>query len=144
MRLSPLSQKPLLRTRDLAQYSLPYPVEDENSKESVQADDGNGSRPLGAGRKIAVPLDSSARILSVSKRNNEKRKPIAEAKIPPHAKLLVGREEAADFLSISVRSVDYLISTGRLSTRRIGTRVLIPMEDVRRFARSDHPERMAG
>ena len=47
-------------------------------------------------------------------------------------------------LSISVRGVDYLIAAKRLSTRRIGTRVLIPIEDVRKFARSDHPERLAG
>jgi len=30
------------------------------------------------------------------------------------------------------------------STRRIGARVLIPIEDVRKFARADHPDRMAG
>jgi hypothetical protein len=47
-------------------------------------------------------------------------------------------------LSISVRAIDYLIATKRLSTRRIGTRVLVPVENVRKFARSDHPERMAG
>lgn len=40
--------------------------------------------------------------------------------------------------------LDYFIATKQLSTRRIGTRVLIPIEDVRKFARSDHPERMAG
>jgi hypothetical protein len=40
--------------------------------------------------------------------------------------------------------MDYFIATKQLSTRRIGTRVLIPIEDVRKFARSDHPERMAG
>ena len=61
-----------------------------------------------------------------------------------HSKLLVGREEAAAMLSISVRGVDYLIAAKRLPTRRIGTRVLIPIDDVRRFAGSDHPERMAG
>ena len=47
-------------------------------------------------------------------------------------------------LLISVRGVDYLIATKRLSTRRIGTTVLIPIEDVRKFARADHPDRMAG
>jgi hypothetical protein len=41
-------------------------------------------------------------------------------------------------------SLDYLIATKRLTTRRIGTRVFIPIEDVRRFARSDHLERLAG
>jgi hypothetical protein len=46
-------------------------------------------------------------------------------------------------LSISIRSVDYLIATKLLSTRRIGARVVIPIEDVRRFARADHPDRLA-
>src|SRR6266567_5399822 len=47
-------------------------------------------------------------------------------------------------LSISIRGVDYLIATKRLSTRRIANRVLIPIEEIRKFARSDHPERTAG
>jgi excisionase family DNA binding protein len=71
-------------------------------------------------------------------------KPPAKAKLLPDAKLLVSREEAAEMLSISIRGLDYLIATKRISARRIGTRVLIPIEAVRRFARSDHPERMAG
>jgi excisionase family DNA binding protein len=59
-------------------------------------------------------------------------------------KLLVSQEEAAQILSISKRSVEYLVATRQLATRRIGTRALIPIEDVRRFARFDHPERIAG
>jgi excisionase family DNA binding protein len=59
-------------------------------------------------------------------------------------KLLVSQEEAAQLLSISKRSVEYLVAQRQLSTRRIGTRALIPIEEVRKFARSDHPERMAG
>jgi hypothetical protein len=47
-------------------------------------------------------------------------------------------------LSISIRGVDYKIATKQLTTRRIAGRVLIPIEDIRKFARSDHPERMAG
>jgi len=31
-------------------------------------------------------------------------------------------------LSISIRGVDYMIADGRLSTRRIANRVLIPIE----------------
>jgi excisionase family DNA binding protein len=58
--------------------------------------------------------------------------------------LLVNREEVAEMLSISVRAIGYLIATKRLSTRRIGTRVLIPIEDVCKFARADYPERLAG
>jgi hypothetical protein len=43
-------------------------------------------------------------------------------------------------LSISQRALDYLIATRRLPTRRIGGRVLIPVADLRKFARSDHTE----
>jgi len=60
----------------------------------------------------------------------------------PIEKLLYSRKDAASVLSISVRSVDYLISMGKLSTRRIGRKQLIPSGDIRRFARSDHPERI--
>lgn len=76
------------------------------------------------------------------KRKKQKRKPPVTA--PLEGKLLVSREEAAAMLSISIRAVDYKIATGRLPTRRIANRVLIPIEEIRRFARSDHPERMAG
>jgi excisionase family DNA binding protein len=64
--------------------------------------------------------------------------------VDPKDKLLVSQDEAAQLLSISRRSIEYLVATKKLSTRRIGTRALIPIEDLRRFARSDHPERMAG
>lgn len=74
--------------------------------------------------------------------------PRKKARVPaivdPKDKLLVSQDEAAQLLSISRRSIEYLVATKKLSTRRIGTRALIPIEDLRRFARSDHPERMAG
>ncbi len=58
-------------------------------------------------------------------------------------KLLVSRREAAARLSISKRAIDYLNSNNALTTRRIGTRVLIPTAELRRFANADHPERLA-
>ena len=64
--------------------------------------------------------------------------------VPAEEKLLVGRTEAASMLSISCRAIDYLVASKQLPTRRIGARVLIPTADLKRFARSDHPERMAG
>lgn len=100
--------------------------------------------PRDSGGNLSAPPEFGPQKADVSKRKNGKRKPPAEATAPPLLKLLVSREEAAEILSISLRSIDYLVATGRLSNRRIGTRVLIPVEDVRRFARSDHPERMAG
>ena len=75
--------------------------------------------------------------------NGIRKRPPARITVPSNAKLLVGREEAAQILSISVRSVDYLLSNKRLNFRKIGGRVLIPVAELRRFARMDHPERIA-
>ena len=55
-------------------------------------------------------------------------------------KLLYSRRDTAEALCLSIRSVDYLITTGRLTTRRIGGKILIPATAVRRFAKEDHPE----
>jgi hypothetical protein len=57
----------------------------------------------------------------------------------PIQKLLFSRKDAATALSLSVRSIDYLISSGDLITRKIGRKILIPAAEVRRFARCDHP-----
>lgn len=55
-------------------------------------------------------------------------------------RMLYDRKSAALQLSISVRSLDYLIAGKRIGTRRIGKKVLIPRSELARFARSDHPE----
>jgi excisionase family DNA binding protein len=68
------------------------------------------------------------------------RKKISQAK----DKLLLSRQEAAALLSVSQRSLDYLIANKVLMTRRIGSGVLIPAHDLHRFARADHPQRLAG
>ncbi len=73
-----------------------------------------------------------------------KSKPNVRAQVPSGEKLLVGRSEAAQMLSISERALDYLIANKQLSVRRIGARVLIAVSDLRRFTRADHPERLAG
>jgi excisionase family DNA binding protein len=72
--------------------------------------------------------------------DNMYKKPPARVTIAPDAKLLVSREEAAQLLSISQRGLDYLIANRRLPTRRIGGRVLIPVSDLRKYVRGDHPE----
>jgi excisionase family DNA binding protein len=64
--------------------------------------------------------------------------------ISPGEKFLLSRRDAAQVLSISQRALDYLIANKRLPTRRIGKRVLIPVADLRKFARADHPEPLAG
>jgi excisionase family DNA binding protein len=63
--------------------------------------------------------------------------------VRPEEKLLLSRREAAALLSISQRSLDYLIAENILPVRRIGSRVLIPSDVLQRFARADHPRRIA-
>jgi excisionase family DNA binding protein len=70
----------------------------------------------------------------------QRKKPPQRVTVAPEDKLLVGREEAAQLLSISQRALDYLIASKRLPTRRIGGRVLIPVAELRQYARCDHPE----
>lgn len=72
------------------------------------------------------------------------KKPSARVVVASDAKLLVSRREAAQLLSISERGLDYLIANRRLPTRRIGGRVLIPVADLRKYARGDHPKRIVG
>jgi excisionase family DNA binding protein len=74
---------------------------------------------------------------------SERKRP-QRANISSEEKLLVGRVEAAEMLSISARALDYLVANKQLTSRRIGTRVLIPTSELRRFSRSDHPERLTG
>ena len=74
----------------------------------------------------------------------DRRKPPQRVRVAPQNKLLVSREEASQMLSISQRALDYLVATKRLPARRIGGRVLIPVSDLRQYARYDHPERIAG
>lgn len=54
-------------------------------------------------------------------------------------KLAVNRFEAARLLSISLRTLDSLLACGELRGRRVGRRVLFPMEELQRFLRRDHP-----
>lgn len=70
------------------------------------------------------------------------RKPPVRAAVAPEDKILVSREEAAQLLSISQRALDYLVANRRLPNRRIGGRVLIPVADLQKYARTDHPERI--
>jgi excisionase family DNA binding protein len=54
------------------------------------------------------------------------------------AKILYTKREAAQLLSISLRSLDYLIFSRQLPARRIGRRVLVHRDAVEQFARRDH------
>jgi hypothetical protein len=72
-----------------------------------------------------------------------KSKPPATATVPLDAKLLVSREEAAGIVSLSIRSIDYLLASKELPFRKIGTRTMIPLSALQAFARMHHPERIA-
>jgi hypothetical protein len=54
------------------------------------------------------------------------------------SRLLYDRKQAAAQLSISVRSLDYLIQQQQIATRRIGKKVLIHHTELTRFARGNH------
>jgi len=53
-------------------------------------------------------------------------------------KVLYTKREAAQLLSISLRSIDYLIFNQQLPARRIGRRVLVHRDSIEQFARRDH------
>ena len=61
---------------------------------------------------------------------------------PPLQKLAYGRTDAAHVMSISVRSLDYLIASGEIPTRKVGARTLITHADIEKFFRRDHPTKV--
>ena len=58
--------------------------------------------------------------------------------MPSLQKILYSRREAAQIISLSLRSIDYLIENGELLARRVGRRVLIERAELERFALRDH------
>jgi len=58
-----------------------------------------------------------------------------EAERPP---LLVSKRDASALLGVCLRTIDNLIGTKQLPSRRIGKRVLIPYSSLVAFARRDH------
>jgi excisionase family DNA binding protein len=76
-------------------------------------------------------------------RGHLEKKPPIRALSDSDDRILVGRREAARMLSISQRSIDYLIANKELKVRRIGGRMLIPLNELRRYARADHPKPVA-
>jgi len=71
------------------------------------------------------------------------RKSPTRAMPEPEEKILVGRKEAARLLSISQRSLDYLVADKELAVKRIGARVLITIAELKRFASVNDQERIA-
>jgi hypothetical protein len=57
-------------------------------------------------------------------------------------KLRYTREEAAEALGLSLRTLDYRIETQDLATKRDGRRVFITASELRRYANRDHTRRV--
>lgn len=57
---------------------------------------------------------------------------------PFATKLLFTRSEAAELLSVSVRTIDNLLALKELRVVRIGKSVRIPLGSLREFVRRDH------
>ena len=53
-------------------------------------------------------------------------------------KILYDRKSAAFTLSISVRSLDYLIANKRLNTVKLGSKVMIGYGELVKFSRQHH------
>ena len=62
------------------------------------------------------------------------REPIVTVETRP---LLYSRRSAAKALDLSVRMIDYAITSGLLETRHVNSRVLIPAESLASFAAAD-------
>jgi excisionase family DNA binding protein len=54
-------------------------------------------------------------------------------------KLLLTRNEAAEVLNLSTRSIDYLVAEGQLPSRKLGKRRLIPRGAVEQMAKTGCP-----
>jgi hypothetical protein len=60
------------------------------------------------------------------------------------SKLLYDRKSAAYVISVSTRSLDYIIASGALETRRIGRKILITAASLKRYASVHHYGPVAG
>jgi excisionase family DNA binding protein len=53
-------------------------------------------------------------------------------------RIFVSKKSAAEMLSISVRTLENLISAGELPAKRIGSRVVLSRRALKNFARRNH------
>lgn len=60
------------------------------------------------------------------------------AVMPERERLLYDRTTSAFLLSVSVRTIDYLLARRELEDRKIGRRTLITASSLKRVARSNH------
>jgi excisionase family DNA binding protein len=56
--------------------------------------------------------------------------------------IAVNKQEAAQMLGVSLRTIERLIALKELHVRRLGRRVLVPRTSLENFLRSDHPTKI--
>jgi excisionase family DNA binding protein len=61
----------------------------------------------------------------------------------PATPLFYSRVEAADLLGLKIRSIAYLLASGRLRKRKFGRRCLVLAESLHDYAKKDHPQRIS-
>ena len=154
MRLSPPARRHL-QAIEAGQLSLPFLTESEMLAPAVNVDRA-GSAEVEHGvrskarrsreKTFAPPISAIEKANALGQNPPKKtvrRKPPAAADVPADSKLLVSRKAAALIVSLSLRKIDSLLASKQLPFRKIGTRTLIPLAALQRFARMDHPERIA-
>ena len=84
-----------------------------------------------------LATSSTSAIPKQPKQKIGKRKAPRIASVPTDARLLVGRQTAAEMVSLSIRSIDYMLASKQLPFRKIRGRTLIPVSALQRLARID-------
>jgi len=144
-----------LRAIDAGQLSLPFlaesdifaPAVSDDHPGNVEVEHGARSNARRSREKTSAPQVVPIEKANAQGRNppkkTTKRKPPATVDVPADSRLLVSRKAAAVIVSLSLRKIDGLLASKQLPFRKIGTRTLIPLAALQRFARMDHPERIA-
>lgn len=127
------------------QLLLPFATVAEISTVENHSNGASEPRRPGSQDKVSEPEACKLPKPHPQKRSGTraKRKPPREASVPLDEKLLVSREKAAEMVSLSIRSIDYLLASKQLPFRKIGTSTRIPVSALRRFVQMNHPERLA-
>ncbi len=63
--------------------------------------------------------------------------PSVDPSVAPSFKLLLNKRDVAVALSVSIRTVDNLISRKELPVKRIGRRVMVPIRALVRYAEKE-------
>jgi excisionase family DNA binding protein len=155
LRPAPPTHRRQLSTKDEGQLSLPFLVEAEISAATATVDhagiaegeyDVRSSTQHSTRASCLPPVHATRKARASDPKPTQKtakRNLSVDGDISPNAKLLVSRREAAVIVSLSLRSIDGLLASKQLPFRKIGTRTLIPLAALQKFARADHPERIA-